>query len=53
MPALLRQAVPLHAVIDVDVHVPGCPPKPDVLLFVLGELLEGRTPNLGSKARFG
>ncbi len=53
VPALLRQAQPLHAAIKVDVHVPGCPPKPGAILFVLTELLEGRQPDLGTKLRFG
>ena len=53
VPPLLRKAEPLHDVIDVDVHVPGCPPKPDAILMVLGELLEGRLPDLGTKLRFG
>jgi NAD-reducing hydrogenase small subunit len=53
VPALLKQAVPLHEAIKVDVHVPGCPPKPNSILFVLSELLEGREPDLGSKLRFG
>ena len=53
VPALLKQAEPLHSAIKVDVHVPGCPPKPDAILFVVGELLEGRMPDLGSKLRFG
>src|SRR6185369_6307802 len=26
VPALLRHAVPLHEVVKVDLHVPGCPP---------------------------
>ena len=39
--------------IKVDLHVPGCPPKPNAILLVLSELLEGRKPDLGSKLRFG
>ena len=53
VPALLKQAGPLDSAIRVDVHVPGCPPKPDAILFVVGELLEGRLPDLGTKLRFG
>ncbi len=53
VPPLLKQAVPLHDVIKVDLHVPGCPPKPNAILLALSELLEGRKPDLGSKLRFG
>jgi len=53
VPALLKNAVPLQEAIKVDLHVPGCPPKPGAILMVLSELLEGRTPDLGSKLRFG
>ena len=53
VPALLRQAVPLHEVVKVDLHVPGCPPSAKSIAFVLSELLEGRVPNLGSKVKFG
>ena len=53
VPALLRQAGPLHESVRVDVHVPGCPPNPGAILLVLNELLEGRTPDLGSTLRFG
>jgi NAD-reducing hydrogenase small subunit len=53
VPALLKQAEPLRSTIKVDVHVPGCPPKPNSILLVLSELLEGREPDLGSKLRFG
>ena len=53
VPALLKQAGPLDSAIKVDVHVPGCPPTPDAILFVVGELLEGRIPDLGTKLRFG
>jgi NAD-reducing hydrogenase small subunit len=53
VPALLRQAEPLRSAVKVDVHVPGCPPKPNAILMVLSELLEGREPDLGAKLRFG
>jgi NAD-reducing hydrogenase small subunit len=53
VPALLKQAEPLQQAIKVDIHVPGSPPKPGAILMVLGELLEGREPDLGSKLRFG
>jgi NAD-reducing hydrogenase small subunit len=53
VPSLLKNAEPLHAAVKVDIHVPGCPPKPNAILMVLSELLEGREPDLGSKLRFG
>lgn len=53
VPALLRQAVPLHEVVKVDLHVPGCPPSAKAIAMVLGELVEGRIPALGSKVKFG
>jgi NAD-reducing hydrogenase small subunit len=53
VPALLKQAEPIHSAVKVDIHVPGCPPRPDAILGVLGDLLEGRTPDLGTKLRFG
>ena len=53
VPTLLRNAVPLHEVVKVDLEVPGCPPPAQSILFVLTELLEGRTPDLSSKVKFG
>jgi NAD-reducing hydrogenase small subunit len=53
VPPLLRQAEPLRQTVKVDLHVPGCPPRPNAILMVLSELLEGREPDLGSKVRFG
>jgi coenzyme F420-reducing hydrogenase gamma subunit len=53
VPALLRQAVPVHEVIKVDLHIPGCPPSPASIAYALGELLEGRMPELASKVKFG
>ena len=53
VPALLRAAVPLQEVVKVDLHVPGCPPSPKAIGFVLSELVEGRIPDLGCKVKFG
>jgi NAD-reducing hydrogenase small subunit len=53
VPALLRHAMPVHDVVKVDLHVPGCPPPASAILFVISELLEGRIPDLKSKVRFG
>ena len=53
VPALNKRATPVHDVVKVDLHVPGCPPSAKTILFVLKELLEGRVPNLKSSARFG
>jgi NAD-reducing hydrogenase small subunit len=53
VPLLLKQAIPVHDAVKVDLHVPGCPPSARTILFVLKELLEGRIPDLKSSARFG
>ncbi len=53
LPKLLKRAVPVQEAVKVDLHVPGCPPPARAILYVLGELLEGRTPDLGSKVKFG
>jgi NAD-reducing hydrogenase small subunit len=53
IPVLLKHAVPLHDVIRIDLHVPGCPPSAPAILFVLNELLDGRVPDLRTKLRFG
>ena len=47
------RAIPLHDVVKIDLHVPGCPPSAPTILFVITELLEGRIPDLRSKVRFG
>jgi NAD-reducing hydrogenase small subunit len=53
VPALLRQAIPLKDAVKVDLHVPGCPPKPETIAAVLRELLAGRKPDLAGQVKFG
>jgi NAD-reducing hydrogenase small subunit len=53
VPTLLKHAIPLHDVVKIDLHVPGCPPSAPNILFVITELLEGRIPDLRNKVRFG
>lgn len=53
VPKLLDKVYPVHHVIDVDVHVPGCPPSADTIHYVLTELLAGRKPELMGHTRFG
>jgi NAD-reducing hydrogenase small subunit len=53
LPPLLDRVLPLHQVIPVDAYLPGCPPQADLIHAVLLELLEGRTPSLQGRLRFG
>ena len=42
VPALLPQARPLHEFVKIDLHLPGCPPKPNAILGVITNLIAGR-----------
>jgi NAD-reducing hydrogenase small subunit len=53
VPQLLPTARPVHAVVDVDLFLPGCPPSADLIYFVLDELLDGRTPDTSTITHFG
>lgn len=53
VPPLLAKVRPVHAVVKVDVFVPGCPPSADTIFFAVSELLAGRIPDLSSRTRFG
>jgi len=53
VPKLLERVRPLHEVVAVDIYLPGCPPSADNIFYVLSELLEGRMPEMDSRARFG
>ena len=52
VPPLLPQARPPREFVAVDVHLPGCPPKPQAILGVLQDLLQGRLPKL-AEVQFG
>jgi NAD-reducing hydrogenase small subunit len=53
LPPLLPRVRPVHAVVPVEVFIPGCPPSADTIHFALSELLAGRRPEFGSGLRFG
>lgn len=44
--ATMTQARALHEVVPVDINVPGCPPDPDTIFYVLSELAQGRKPEI-------
>lgn len=51
VPLLLDRVVPLHAVVAVDLFLPGCPPTAPQIRALIEELLAGRTPT--EQGRFG
>lgn len=53
LPALLDRVLPLHEQVRVDLSLPGCPPRPDLLFLVLSDLVAGRAPDLAGLLRFG
>lgn len=53
LPVLLERVRPVHEIVKVDVHIPGCPPPADAIFYIIAELLEGRTPDISSVTRFG
>lgn len=53
LPALLERAVPVHEVIPVDHHLPGCPPCPERIRLLLESLLGGGAAPSGPMIKFG
>jgi NAD-reducing hydrogenase small subunit len=53
VPALLDYVRPIHEVVAVDLHLPGCPPSADIIHFALSEILAGRTPDLTGRLIYG
>jgi NAD-reducing hydrogenase small subunit len=44
--AVMQDTRALDQVVPVDVHLPGCPPSADAIVYVLTELVAGRKPEL-------
>lgn len=44
LPELLDQVHPLRDYVQVDVHLPGCPPSADAIYAALVDLASGRMP---------
>jgi NAD-reducing hydrogenase small subunit len=53
VPSLLPKVQTLRGFVPVDYYLPGCPPAADLIFFVLGELIAGRTLHLHSRATLG
>jgi NAD-reducing hydrogenase small subunit len=53
VPKLERKVIPLHELVKVDLFIPGCPPKADVIFYVVSEILAGRMPDMSTRCRFG
>lgn len=53
LPVLEDRVKPVHAIVPVDEFIQGCPPRPDLIGFVVKELVAGRIPGRGVRAKFG
>jgi NAD-reducing hydrogenase small subunit len=53
VPALLSESLPVHAWVQVDVFVTGCPPSADRIFEVVMGLLDGNVAEAAKVSRFG
>jgi NAD-reducing hydrogenase small subunit len=51
VPVLLDKVTPVHAVVSVDVYLPGCPPPAERIKAVVDALLDGRPVELPEEMR--
>lgn len=49
VPALLPKVLPLHAVVPIELYLPGCPPPAPRIRAVLEQLLAGEPPTLAGR----
>jgi len=49
IPPLLAKVRPVHQVVTVDVHIPGCPPPAGLIAEVILSLLAGNIPIINAK----
>jgi len=53
VPALLKESLPVHAWVPVDVFITGCPPSADRIFEVVMGLLDGNVAEAARISRFG
>lgn len=44
VPEFLETVRPIREFVEVDFHIPGCPPSADTIFYCLSELAQGRLP---------